>query len=451
MSDEKVKMLATTVQKLLSRGAKPNVRKILEKTHAADIAELLSILETEDRFELFLLESSDEKKSEILSHLNEDHQQEMLKVLSKKDVLNLVSLMEKDDAADLLGHIPESEADEILSSMVQEDSEEVAGLMGYPEDSAGGIMGSDFLAFEQEKTVKQVIESFQTEGEENKVSFYVYVINGNNQLVGVSSLKQLLLSKPNEQLKNIMFTEVISVNVETHQEDVSKIVEKYDFLSLPVVDGHNELVGIITVDDVIDVIREEAEEDLLAMGRAGWGLNVSTYEHFIARIPWLIFAYAGGAACFSIVYFVALGAAQDGSLNELWLVAAFIPVLLSMGATTGSQAATVAVGNLRSSSYDANKGKKQMLKELKLAISFAAIFGTLTAILGMAFSPFPSLTLGLSVVMFIQIIMAIVMGGTIPLTMNRLGFDPTVASVPLFTSIADVTAVSLLVFMFMGL
>ncbi|MEO0336385.1 MAG: magnesium transporter, partial [Pseudomonadota bacterium] len=403
MSDEKVRMLATTVQKLMSRGARPNVIKILEKSHAADIAELLSFLSHEDRYEVFFMEPNEEKRAEILSHLEEDSQAEMLKVLSKKDVISLISRMEKDDVADLLGSIPEEEADEILSSMVKEDSQEVAGLMGYPEDSAGGIMGSDYVAFNKEMTVKQVIESIQTEGQESKVTFYVYVVNDNNQLVGVSSLKQLLLSKPGDFLKNIMFPEVISVNVETDQEEVSKVVEKYDFLSVPVVDGNNELVGLITVDDVIDEIREEAEEDLLAMGRAGWGLNVSTYEHFRARLPWLFFAYGGGAACFAIVYFLAaLPAQAESSLSQIWLVAAFIPVLLSMGATSGSQAATVAVGNLRATGYDASKGKNQLVKELRLAFSFAVIFGVLTFLFGLLVSEDQSLVMGLSAVMFIQ-------------------------------------------------
>ncbi|NQZ00106.1 MAG: magnesium transporter [Bdellovibrionales bacterium] len=452
MSEEKVKMLATTVQKLMSRGARPNVIKILEKSHAADIAELLSVLSHEDRYDVFLMEPNEEKRAEILSHLEEEQQAEMLKVLSKKDVITLVSRMEKDDVADLLGSIPEDEADEILSSMVKEDSQEVAGLMGYPEDSAGGIMGSDYVAFKKDMTVKQVIESIQAEGQESKVTFYVYVVNDNEQLVGVSSLKQLLLSKADEVLKNIMFPEVISVNVETHQEEVSKVVEKYDFLSLPVVDGNNELVGLITVDDVIDVIREEAEEDLLAMGRAGWGLNVSTFEHFKARLPWLFFAYGGGAACFAIVYFLAaLPAQAEKSLNEIWLVAAFIPVLLSMGATSGSQAATVAVGNLRASSYDSSKGRNQLLKEFRLAFSFALIFGLLSLLLGLVVTANKSLVLGLAGVMFVQILLALMMGATIPQAMKRLGFDPTVASVPLFTSIADVTAVILLVSLFLGI
>jgi magnesium transporter len=452
MSDEKVRMLATTVQKLMSRGARSNVIKILEKSHAADIAELLSFLNHEDRYEVFLMEPNEEKRAEILSHLEEEQQTEMLKVLSKKEVIGLVSLMEKDDVADLLGSIPEEEADEILSSMVKEDSQEVAGLMGYPEDSAGGIMGSDYVAFNKDMTVKQVIESIQAEGQESKVTFYVYVVNDNNQLVGVSSLKQLLLSKPGDFLKNIMFPEVISVTVETDQEEVSKVVEKYDFLSVPVVDGNNELVGLITVDDVIDVIREEAEEDLLAMGRAGWGLNVSTFEHFKARLPWLFFAYCGGSACFAIVYFLAaLPAQAEKSLSEIWVVAAFIPVLLSMGATSGSQAATVAVGNLRSSSYDASKGRNQLMKELRLSFSFASIFFLISLSLSLLVAGDRSLALGLSSVMFVQIVLALMMGASIPLAMNRLGFDPTVASVPLFTSIADVTAVILLVSLFLGI
>ncbi|MCB0408294.1 MAG: magnesium transporter [Bdellovibrionales bacterium] len=444
MSEDRSKMLAMTIQKLHARGAKSNIQNILEKAHAADIAEMLAWLTPEDRYQIFTMIENEDDRSEVMSHMDEDIQRELVSILSKEDVLKLVTNMERDDAADLLGLIPENEADEILSSMVKEDSQEVAGLMGYPEDSAGGLMSSDYLALQKSLTVGQVIDRIQQEGDEGKVSFYVYVVNENNQLIGVSSLKQLLLSKRNDVLGTIMFTEVISVDVTAHQEDVAKMVEKYDFLSLPVVTGNNELVGVITVDDVIDVIREEAEEDLLAMGRAGLGLNVTTREHFLARLPWLLFAYATGIACFAIVYLFESLSESSVEFKVLWLAAAFVPMLLSMSATTGSQSATVFVGYLRAGGFDLSKAKKQWGKEAWIGLIFSILFGSLTFFVSLFFNTPNALGILFSLTLAFQIVIAMIIGSTIPVLMDRFDIDPTVASVPVFTSLADVTAIAIL-------
>lgn len=444
MSEDRSKMLAMTIQKLLARGARSNIQNILEKTHAADIAEMIDRLAPEERYEIFLMIQSEEERSEVLSYLEDERQRELVSILSKEDVLKLISNMERDDAADLLGHMPEDQAGEILSSMVKEDSQEVAGLMGYPEDSAGGLMSSDYLALPQSLTVGQVIARIQEEGEEGKVLFYVYVVNENNQLVGVSSLKQLLLSKKNDLLAQIMFTDVISVDVTAHQEQVANIVEKYDFLSLPVVSGNNELVGVITVDDVIDVIREEAEEDLLAMGRVGADVNVSTQEHFFTRLPWLIFAYAGGATCFAIVYFFETLSGASPQASVLWLAAAFVPLMLSMGATMGSQSATVALGNIRMGGFDWEKAIKVWKTEFVLSALYSLLFGGFTLGVSFLFPQMQDWGLIFSLALAIQIVLAMVMGSSIPVFLERVGIDPNVASVPLSTAFADVTAVAIL-------
>lgn len=445
MIDERTKVLIATVNKLYKRGARKNIQKILKRSHTADVAALLQSLSPEARYEIFLMEPELETKADILSYLEEDEQKELLSLLSREEVLKLVSLMEKDDAADLLGNLPEEESKTILSSMIREDSEEVADLMGYPDDSAGGLMSSDYLAVHQDLTVGQAIESIQSQGEDGRITFYLYVIDDSGQLVGVVSLKQLLLAKRSDALKSFMYTDVISVNVNTHQEEVAQVVERYDFLSLPVVDGNNQLVGIITVDDVIDVIREEAEEDLLAMGRAGWGVNVSTYEHFKARFPWLALAFLGGTACFAIVYaFGSLFQGEQGRLDAWWLVAAFIPLIISVGATTGSQAATVAVGAIRSGKFDVRKVNSQLRKEFRLSLLFAAIFGAVVLLVGQWLFASYGLTHYVALAMALQIVLSVWMGATLPIAMHKFGMDPTVASVPVFTALSDLTAVLVL-------
>lgn len=443
MIDDRTKMLVETVRKLFRRGARHNIQRILVKTHKADIAAMLEGFEPDDRLEIFKLEPSWEKRAEILSYWNKDLQKEMLARLDKNEVIKLVPLMDTDDAADLLGHLPEEEAREILSAMHREDSEEVADLMGYPEDSAGGLMSSEYLGLDQMLTVEDAIHAIQKDEDSARILFYIYVTDDTDHLVGVVSLKQLLLSRRSERLKDLMTTEVVSVTLDTPSEDVAKIVERYDFLSLPVVDNNNKIEGVITVDDVIDVIREEAEEDLLALGQAGWDLDLPTLGHFRARLPWLLLAFIAGTICFSLVYFFGLIQHPNG-VDRLWLIAAYIPLLLALGGTTGSQSATVAVSALRAGHLDPGKPFKQLQKEMRLSLLFAVLFGSVIFGLGRLIFPSHGLSLILAAATALQIFVAMAVGALTPIGISRVGAELTFASVPVFTAIADVAAIAIL-------
>ncbi|MCB9025147.1 MAG: magnesium transporter [Bdellovibrionaceae bacterium] len=444
MIDERAKMLIATIKKLYHRDAKHNIQRIFAKTHEADISTILEGFEPGERFDLFRMEPSIEKQSETLSHLKPEIQKEILSCLTNQEILRLVDLMDSDDAADMLGQLPEAEANAILSKMKKEDSDGVADLMGYPEDSAGGIMSSDYLALNQNLTVSDTIKNIQEEDEDIGVAFYIYVVNDNEQLVGVLSLKTLLLSKKNETLKDLMFTDVISVTVDTDQEKVAKVVEHYDFLSVPVVDQNNRLVGIITVDDIIDVIREEAEDNLLAMGRAGLGVDATTFERLKARLSWLLLALFGGILCFAVVFFFGLMGQQEDENTVLWVLAAYIPLLLSIGATIGSQASTVTVGAIRSGILEINMVKQHLFKELKLAFLFMILFGLL--VFGLAellLGPF-NVSWLLAFSISLQVLISMFLGNLIPIAISRLGIDASVASIPVYATFADVSAMLVL-------
>src|SRR5690606_3664867 len=266
MIDSRLIILISSVRKLLRRSAFKNIQTILDKTHAADIAAILSELDPPERKAILGLRISIEKKSEIISHLSSEIQKEIIQALERDEVAAIISEMETDDAADLLGGLSEELSQTILDSLHIDEKREVTDLMRYPEDTAGGLMSSDYLAFSQELSVSEVISKIQSDENNASVTFYIYVVDDAHKLSGVVSLKEIILSKPRDALKDIMTTNVVSVPLETDQVDVSKIVERYDFLSVPVVDENNTLMGVITVDDVIDVIREEAQENLLAMG-----------------------------------------------------------------------------------------------------------------------------------------------------------------------------------------
>ncbi len=439
MIDNRTQVLITSVRKLLRRGAEPNIRRILSKAHEADVAVLLESFDISERVQLFYLEEEEQKRASSLSYLSQDSQRELLEHLPKDEILKMLSLMDSDDAADLLGYLSEEESKDILLSMVKEDSEEVADLMGYPEDSAGGLMSSEYLSLDKDLTVAEAIQEIQHEDNESKVAFYIYVTNEQGLLIGIVSLKQLLLSKKSKLLKDIMTPEVISTTMDAHQEQVAEIVERYDFLSLPVVDAQRKLIGVITVDDVLDVIREEAEEDLLQMGQAGGSIHLPFKEHLKARFPWIVLAFASGALCFSVVYLFG-----DPPISSFWLIAAFTPMLLSLGATVGGQSTTVALGVIRSTKSDMIRWGFHLQRESQLGFVFATTLSAVIWLMGEQLFPQHDLSHIVALATFFQITLSMVMGHFIPMIFHRLQMETTMALLPLLTMLADLSAVGIL-------
>jgi magnesium transporter len=431
--DRRANILISSIRKLTRRGAFQNVQKILAKAHTPDIASLIEETEAEERLTIFKMIAID-KRAQVLSYLNPATQSELILALDRKEANQLVSLMDSNDAADLLSHIPENISQEILGSMVKEDQEEVADLMQYPEDTAGSLMSPDYLALNSELTVSDAIREIQSK-EDEFTAIYVYVIDDTGSLVGVMSLKDLIISKPTSLLREIMNTDIISAAVDVPAQEVAKIVERYDFLSIPIIDSGNKLVGIVTVDDVIDVIREEAQEDLLAMGRAGSAAEDSFRHHFTSRIPWLMLAFAGGIICY-VFYDLVL---PENQRESWWVLAGFIPLVLSLGSTAGSQSATVAVGAARLGQATFRGFFPHLLDEMVLAAAFAAVFGTLIYVVTrFAFGLDWAFFLMVTVVM--QLFITVTIGSIIPLTLQKFKFDPAIISIPLFTICADISA-----------
>ncbi|MEZ4873612.1 MAG: magnesium transporter [Bdellovibrionales bacterium] len=441
MIENRTKMLAQTIEKLYHRGAKLNIQKIFLKTHTADIAEAIQVFDGEDLKAIFKMVVSLEDRASILSYLEESKQKELASLLDEEELAELSRLMESDDLADLLSELDDDLSTKVLNSLDSQDSEDVADLMGYPEDSAGGIMSSDYLALDKTMTVEQTISAIQAEQDSNTILFYIYVVNENEQLIGVLSLKQLLLSHKNQTLAEVMFPDVLSVNVETDQEEVAKTVERYDFLSMPVVDESNKLVGVITVDDVIDVIREEAEEDLMTMGQAGLNSGASVFEHFKARLPWLLFSYLGGMLCFFVI--INFISHIIPTLGVFWILAAMIPLILTIGATSGSQAATTAITAIRMSNIDNKEVYDLLKKEMVLSLAFAALFAAIT--FGFGHYAFSGQQVGIfTLSISLQVIISMVIGAGTPVVISRLGVNPMIASVPIFTVLADISAMLIL-------
>ena len=258
MTNDRNRILVESIKRLLRRGASSHLGKIVNKTHAADLSVVFRSLSLAQQRKLFSLISDVEQKGILFAELDEDTFQDLIDDMKVEDIVRILEVMPSDDVADIIGRLPEEKSQTILDKMKRAESEEVEDLLRYEDDTAGGIMVPDFIALKEDVTARQAIESLQTEHSDVEMAFYLYVVDEYGKLVGVSSLRQLVVVAPETPLKEFMTTDVFSVQTDMDQEEVARIVARYDILAVPVIDGSNRLVGIVTVDDVIDILRKEA-------------------------------------------------------------------------------------------------------------------------------------------------------------------------------------------------
>jgi magnesium transporter len=438
MHSESNKILVESIKRLLRRDATSHLLKIVKKTHAADLASVFDFLSIQNQRRLFKLINDVSLKGEIFSNLDEDTFLGIVDGMNLDDIVEIFDLMPRDDVADLLGCMPVEKSDAILEKMKKEGSKEVEGLLHYEDDTAGGIMVPEFIALQEDTTAGEAIQSLQKEHLDVEMPFYLYVVDANGNLIGVSSLRQLVVVPPNTPLKNFMTTDVFAVKTSMDQEEVAKIVARYDILAVPVVDDTNKLVGIITVDDVIDIIREEATEDILKMVGVGEEFveTTSIFKNIKMRMPWLFASCIGGIiASFIIGYF-------QSSLSKLAYLAAFIPVIMGMGGNIGVQSATITVRGLATGRLSIRDlwsvVSKQILVGLMLGLFYGFVVG-LVAQLKYSRELF-ALAVGLGVLS--SMTLAALAGSLVPMTLAKINIDPAIASGPFVTTAIDIISVS---------
>jgi magnesium transporter len=438
MHSESNKILVESIKRLLRRDATSHLLKIVKKTHAADLASVFDFLSIQNQRRLFKLINDVSLKGEIFSNLDEDTFLGIVDGMNLDDIVEILDLMPRDDVADLLGCMPVEKSDAILEKMKKEGSKEVEGLLHYEDDTAGGIMVPEFIALQEDTTAGEAIQSLQKEHLDVEMPFYLYVVDANGNLIGVSSLRQLVMVPSNTPLKNFMTTDVFAVKTSMDQEEVAKIVARYDILAVPVVDDTNKLVGIITVDDVIDIIREEATEDILKMVGVGEEFveTTSIFKNIKMRMPWLFASCIGGIiASFIIGYF-------QSSLSKLAYLAAFIPVIMGMGGNIGVQSATITVRGLATGRLSIRDlwsvVSKQILVGLMLGLFYGFVVG-LVAQLKYSRELF-ALAVGLGVLS--SMTLAALAGSLVPMTLAKINIDPAIASGPFVTTAIDIISVS---------
>jgi len=432
-------LLLETFQRLHRRGAVENLSKLINKTHPADVAWIFRHLKQPERKYIFEIIAQNEMVGEFLSELDQAIMLELVEDLTPQFIAAIVSEMSSDDIADLFEVLPEETANDIRKLMEKEDREEVDELLQYDSDSAGGLMSPDFMALDEELSAGDAIKKIQKRSEEMEMVFYLYITHGEGQLSGVVSLRELLMHPPYRPLKNIMNANVISVSTDTDQEEVAHIISQYNILAVPVVDSTYTLVGIVTVDDIIDVIREEATEDFLQMAGAGKDREIllkSTLDNALIRAPWLFASWIGGVmAMFIITYF-------ESELQKVLALAAFIPIILGMGGNIATQSSTIVIRGITTGRVNMKELSKVVFKEMRVGCILGTLYGLFLGVLAFFGYAEPA-ALGLVVGLSVLFVMALAstVGTIIPLVLKRMDIDAAVATGPFVTTSIDILGV----------
>jgi len=416
----------------------------MTRTHPADLANALVLFPIEDRIQLLTHAGSDDRQAQIVAALPATEGAKLLAEMELQRAVAIACEMYGDDLADVLGELDEEAAARIMAAMPPKESDDIQDLMRYGEYTAGGIMSPDVLAISATLSCAEAIRVVQN-SPDVEMPFYLYVVSEHNKLAGVLSLRQLVTSRPDTQVKDLMNTHVVSVHTETDQEEVARIVSRYDFLAVPVVDATNTLVGVVTVDDVIDVIREEATEDILKMAGAGDDVEdtISLRSSFITRAPWLFAALGGGlVASFVISHF-------EDLLSKYLLLAAFIPVINGMAGNVGTQSLAIVVRGLATRRNTLSLFWKTVSRELVVGLLLGILYGIILGGVGwlrfvkqghfvMEVAP---IALALGVAMAMAMMVAATIAAALPLFFAKVGVDPAVATGPFVTTSIDIVGV----------
>ena len=435
MAQRRIDLVLDSVKRLLRIGATANLLNLLQKQHPADLAQLFSELTDRDREAAFsvLADRNGRLAMEAVSELGPEAGAALLSTRSAEDIARLAQEIPSDDAAALIDYLPEDLSAAVLDLMRPRESGVVENLLEYDEQTAGRIMNPNVFALSEDMTVGQAIAELQGARDVEMV-FYLYVVDERRHLVGVTSLRRLLLVSPETPLKRIMTSDLISARVDTDQEEVARQVASYNLLAIPVVDQENKLVGIITVDDVIDVIKDEATEDILRLAGVSGDERVftSARESLKLRFPWLAVNLATAFLAASVV------ALFEGTISQLTVLAIFMPIVAGMGGNAATQTLTVIVRGIALGELTWSNARKALIKEVTVGVSNGLATGIIAAVVVALFRGDPVIGALLGVAMVLNLFVAASAGTLIPLGLKALKIDPALASAVFITTCTDV-------------
>lgn len=424
--------------RIIIKGNIEEIKRILSTLQSFEIAELIQTHETEDQSKIINCLDK-ETAAKVILEIEPKARQEILKKLDLRDIAGLVKEMESDDATDLIGELPDETAKLVLSKLPPQEIEEVKTLLKYPDDSAGGIMQTELVEVRRDLSVSDAINWIRLISDEISDLHEIYVIDEKDKLLGVISPKKLLLTNPRAKVQNIMEPVEITATPYMDQEVVAKLFEKYDIVSLPVVEENGELVGRITADDIIDVITEEASEDMYQIAGVKEYLHpiyTPTYVRVRLRIPWLLLTLLGEL----LIAFLIIHTFKP-TLEKVAILAAFMPAIMATGGNVGIQTITIVIRGIGMGTIHLKELMKLILSELKVGLIIGLICGIVAAGIGSIISKNEPEVAKLAIAVFTAMVTATVatsfIGVAGPLTLYRLKFDPAAASGPFLTMFND--------------
>lgn len=438
MSFEITKEYILDLEQLIQDQKDDVIVQQLSEVHYADIAEIVEEMHSDHALYLIkLLES--EKTSDVIAELDEDTREEILSGLSSKEIAEEIDELDTDDAADIIAELPESQKKEVISHLEDvEHAKEIVELLRYDEDTAGGLMAKELVKVNENWNVLTCVKEMRSQAEEVTRVHSIYVVDDDNILKGRLSLKDLLTTSTKTEIKDVYIKNVDSVNVDESAEEVAKIMQKYDLEAIPVIDEIGRLVGRITIDDIVDVMKEEAEKDYqLAAGIVeDVEADDSIFELTKARLPWLILGLFGGLGAVFIME------GYEKALENYKELFFFTPLIAAMAGNVGVQSSAIVVQGLAN---DNIKGSmfRRMLKEIGLSMINGLVLGILVIIFGHLTTMEIEFSLTIAISMMCVIIVAALVGTFVPIILSKRGIDPAIATGPFITTSNDIFGIFL--------
>lgn len=434
----------SNVERFLENHQELELHNYLENMHAADIAEVLENLEEEDQKLVFGL-LTDELATEVLEEVSSEDFSTLLKALSYEKKVAILDLMSQDDIVDKLSELPESRQREIIAFLDYEDAADVKELLIFEEYTAGRLMTKDYVSIQKDYSIYYAIETLRAIAPDAETIYYIYVTDDLERLVGVISLRELIVSAPNRSVASVMNENLITVNVNDDQEEVAKIVSKYDLLAIPVIDDNDVLRGIITIDDVLDIIEEEATEDIYKFAGSSdeevYENDATLFERVKnsvkSRLPWLIITIFGGLLSATVLTHFQSTISANASL------ALFMPLLAGMGGNVGTQSSTITVRNIALHEIEGSGIFRTLIHEVSVGLFVGIVCSVIVGIAALIMKTEYHIAFIVGISMWANMATAATIGTIVPLVFKKIGVDPAVASAPFITTTIDLTGLSI--------
>ena len=427
------------IKELIENKKFNELKKKLVDMNSADISEILDELEDKESVIIVFRLLAKEKAGETFSHMESDTREKLINDFTDKELKNILDELFMDDTVDLIEEMPSNVVPKILRAIPKEDRKTVNELLKYPEDSAGSIMTTEFIDLKEDMTAEEALKRVRKIGVDSETIYTCYVLSSERILKGIINIKDILLSRKETPIGTLMETNIISVNTLEDQEDVAKKFDKYDFYALPVVDHENRLVGIITVDDAINVLQDEVEEDFEKMAAItptedGY-FQTSVFKHAKSRILWLLILMLSSAFTGNIL------TTYEDAFEVVPILVAFIPMIMGTGGNCGSQSSTLIIRGLATDEIKLKDVFRVLWKEIRVAIVVGIALAIVNTIRIMIQYQNLQLAIVLSITLIATVIVSKVIGCTLPLLAKRLKLDPAIMAAPLITTVVDVCSI----------